>query len=196
MRLKQIAAVCKMEKQIVLYDVTDSEGVVSQWLGNSHAIYPIASMPHMNTDNVFSMFDIPAKEAAKWATRHYFSEEAEETGLNFGDYEKTDGSLREYEISLYCKGKMYKAFKNDAGEIIFINMDYLRPLAHVLDETMFLERKREGRGSYVVACTGLMISAIIMPTHPYKESAFVEEMEELTTLCRNAHRAGRDLSGA
>ena len=79
MRLKQIAAVCKKEKQVVLYDVMDSEGEVSQWLGNSYAIYPIASMPYMNTDNVFSMFDISAKEAEKWAARHYSKEDAEET---------------------------------------------------------------------------------------------------------------------
>lgn len=34
MKLKQIASLCKDSGRIILYDRTDSDGVVSQWIGD------------------------------------------------------------------------------------------------------------------------------------------------------------------
>ena len=53
MKLKQIEAILKAEKTIIV-----SETPSCQWLGNGAAFYPVYNLPKLTQDNIFTMFDI------------------------------------------------------------------------------------------------------------------------------------------
>lgn len=53
MKLKQIEAILKAEKTIIV-----SETSACQWLGNGSAFYPVYNLPKLTKDNIFTMFDI------------------------------------------------------------------------------------------------------------------------------------------
>ena len=65
MKLKKVASLCSKTKIFCLYDREESDGEVSQWLGDSSAIYPITGLPYMDEENIYSMFDISAKQQEK-----------------------------------------------------------------------------------------------------------------------------------
>lgn len=48
MKLKKVASICSKTKIFCLYDREESGGEVSQWLGDSSAIYPITGLPYMD----------------------------------------------------------------------------------------------------------------------------------------------------
>lgn len=50
MKLKKVASICSKTKIFCLYDREESGGEVSQWLGDSSAIYPITGLPYMDEE--------------------------------------------------------------------------------------------------------------------------------------------------
>ena len=81
MKLKKVASLCSKTKIFCLYDREESGGEVSQWLGDSSAIYPITGLPYMDEENIYSMFDISAKQQEKIIFRHQHAPE----GINISD---------------------------------------------------------------------------------------------------------------
>lgn len=75
MKLKKVASLCSKTKIFCLYDREESGGEVSQWLGDSSAIYPITGLPYMDEENIYSMFDISAKQQEKIIFRHQHAPE-------------------------------------------------------------------------------------------------------------------------
>ena len=65
MKLKKVASLCGKTKMFCLYDRAERDDVVSQWLGDGYAIYPITGLPYMDEENIYSMFDISAKQQEK-----------------------------------------------------------------------------------------------------------------------------------
>ena len=47
MKLKKVASLCGKTKMFCLYDRAERDDVVSQWLGDGYAIYPITGLPYM-----------------------------------------------------------------------------------------------------------------------------------------------------
>lgn len=61
MKLKKVASICSKTKIFCLYDREESGGEVSQWLGDSSAIYPITGLPYMDEENKRSREKIRGK---------------------------------------------------------------------------------------------------------------------------------------
>lgn len=76
MKLKQIEAILKAEKTIIV-----SETSACQWLGNGAAFYPVYNLPKLTKDNIFTMFDITEEKRDKF----YFEERPLPPHINFED---------------------------------------------------------------------------------------------------------------
>lgn len=45
MKIKSIAAICKKNKQVVLFNRYSDSGTLSQYIGDGNAVYPISGLP-------------------------------------------------------------------------------------------------------------------------------------------------------
>ena len=191
MRLKQIAAVCAKQKRVILYDVTDAEGTVNQWIGDGSAAYPAYGMPYLVKDNIFTVFDIPVKQQDKWYALHLNEQNYD---ISFKDMSNTDKNVEQLDITVRHRGAALVPFRTKDAQVIFINADYLRPIAHILDEVTFVERTSTGGTRYIVALNAFMVAAIIMPMDPLRDGELLKQLSGLVTLCENTKPVGEDLA--
>lgn len=96
MKLKKVASLCGKTKMFCLYDRAERDDVVSQWLGDGYAIYPITGLPYMDEENIYSMFDISAKQQEKIIFRHGPAPE----GINLDDVDPTERRLSDDGLSV------------------------------------------------------------------------------------------------
>jgi len=95
-KLKKVASLCGKTKMFCLYDRAERDDVVSQWLGDGYAIYPITGLPYMDEENIYSMFDISAKQQEKIIFRHGPAPE----GINLDDVDPTERRLSDDGLSV------------------------------------------------------------------------------------------------
>lgn len=180
MKLKKVASLCSKTKIFCLYDREESGGEVSQWLGDSSAIYPITGLPYMDEENIYSMFDISAKQQEKIIFRHQHAPE----GINISDTDPTEHRIDEESLSLVYDGGVLKPLQTRNG-ISFIQNKYLSPLEDVIDMVQLYERETPQGMTYIVAKTGLFVAAVIMPYSVINDK-FVYQLSELAQQCRRA----------
>lgn len=179
MKLKKIASLCAKTKCIFLYDVPDGYGNISQWIGDGAACYPITGLPYLEQDNIYAMFDLTDKQADKYFFKHVSAPE----GISFEDYEPGEHQLSDGYLSIVYGGITMKPFQTRAG-IKFVRGKHLAPIEDLMDVTVFFERKDAGGGTYIVAKTGFMIGAIILPYDEVFSDRFVSELNTLAQECR------------
>ena len=180
MKLKKVASICSKTKIFCLYDREESGGEVSQWLGDSSAIYPITGLPYMDEENIYSMFDISAKQQEKIIFRHQRAPE----GINLSDTDQTEHRIDEESLSLVYDGGVLKPLQTRNG-ISFIQNKYLSPLEDVIDMVQLYERETPQGMTYIVAKTGLFVAAVIMPYNVINEK-FVYHLSALARQCSRA----------
>lgn len=180
MKLKKVASLCSKTKIFCLYDREESGGEVSQWLGDSSAIYPITGLPYMDEENIYSMFDISAKQQEKIIFRHQHAPE----GINISDTDPTEHRIDEESLSLVYDGGVLKPLQTRNG-ISFIQNKYLSPLEDVIDMVQLYERETPQGMTYIVAKTGLFVAAVIMPYNVINEK-FVYHLSALARQCSRA----------
>lgn len=183
MKLKKVASICSKTKIFCLYDREESDDRVSQWLGDSSAIYPITGLPYMDEDNIYSMFDISAKQQEKIIFRHQRAPE----GINLSDTDPTEHRIEEESLSLVYDGGVLKPLQTRNG-ISFIQNKYLQPLEDVIDMVQLYERETPQGTPYIVAKTGFFLAAVIMPYSVINDK-FVYQLSELAQQCRRALEA-------
>ena len=127
MKLKKVASLCGKTKMFCLYDRAERDDVVSQWLGDGYAIYPITGLPYMDEENIYSMFDISAKQQEKIIFRHGPAPE----GINLDDVDPTERRLSDDGLSVVYDGGILKPLQTRNG-ISFIQNEYLSPLEDVI----------------------------------------------------------------
>jgi len=65
MKIKNIAAICKKNKSVVLFErYNDGGEVLLQYIGDGGAVYPIIGLPTLDKESVLTIFDIPEKQHA------------------------------------------------------------------------------------------------------------------------------------
>lgn len=68
MKIKNIAAICKKNKTIVLFEKHSESGdTVIQYIGDGGAAYPVTGLPPLDTESVLTIFDVPEKDRDKYA---------------------------------------------------------------------------------------------------------------------------------
>lgn len=58
MKLKAIASMCKSAKTIVVKNVVNIDGEISQWVGIGSALYRLEGLPYLNETAIYRVFDI------------------------------------------------------------------------------------------------------------------------------------------
>ncbi len=186
MKMKAIAAICKRQKRFYLFDSEVGE----QWLGDGCAIYPLFKMPQLNEQNIYTIFDIPERQQSKM----YFTQGALPEGVNFEDTVQCENILEPAKMEIGYAGKVLRPLLTSQG-LIFIDVQYLEPLSDVADMIELYERVDRAGKAYIVAKTGFILMAVIMPYDVITKD-FVEQLKDLTRNCNLAFSASNEQGGA
>lgn len=178
MKIKNIAAICKKNKSVVLFERYSDEGeVVLQYIGDGAAVYPVIGLPVLDKESVLTIFDIPEKQREDWYVRSTGIPE----GINLDDIDGTEKPVEREVISIVYSGKTLKPLQTRRG-LVFIESRYLSPVSDVLDVLELYERIMPSGTPYIVAKAGFLLQAVIMPVDVINQQ-FVEKLEELTRQC-------------
>ena len=72
MKIKSIAAICKKNKNIAIFERYSDDGdILTQYIGDGSAVYPVVGLPQLNKESLLTIFD------GKW---YYFSKESNSLG--------------------------------------------------------------------------------------------------------------------
>jgi hypothetical protein len=182
MKLKALATICKQNSRFCLIDRIDPKTgeAIEQWLGNGNAAFPLYGMPTLTEDNIPVIFDITEKQLEKI----HITQTAASDGINFTDTDKKEILLEREKTTMGYAGRVVRPLLTSTG-LVFIDDDYLSPLADVADELELYERHDTSGGIYITAKVGLMIAGVILPLNIIDEK-LVDYMETLAAKCRAA----------
>ena len=175
MKLKQIEAILKAEKTIIV-----SETPACQWLGNGAAFYPVYNLPKLTQNNIFTMFDVAEDKRDKF----YFEERVLPSYLNFEDNDEHEQILDRGAIAFYAHGRTLEPLKTSQG-IAFINARYLKPFADSAAGYELYERTYKLGRPYIAVKSGFMLLGVISPYDLVNES-FIDTLETILNLSRVA----------
>lgn len=177
MKLKKVASLCSENKMFILFDRVDKNGEVTQWLGDGVGFYPILGLPILDTDNICTMFEVPAKKQEKCTFRQQEMPE----NINVADDDVSDWQLESYGFRVSLDGKEIIPLKGRDG-LICVQSKYLAPLSDVADMTCLYERTMPSGRPAIVVKAGLLISAVICPVDVINAD-FVTQLERLSYQC-------------
>lgn len=183
MRIKKVGAICNAGGCYYLMDERDAAGeIVGQWLGDGKSAYPLVGLPVMDLENICAMFDITEKKREKLVMRRADVPDS----MNWEDTAPLERQLDDPKLCVRYDGRDLLPLETTAG-VTFIQEKYLLPLDGLEYMRLYERRGRNGDLFYIVAKTGMMIQAVIMPMDlPDKD--FMEALNDLTSQCRDAMR--------
>lgn len=185
MKIKKIAAICNQEGVFRLYNHTDNDGVVTQWLGSNSAIYQLPGLPMLDEDSLCAMFDIPKKKREKLSI----------LCVKMPEIINTEDITREYlldatKLSICYQGTTLLPLRTEKGTI-FIQEKLLEPLG---DENDFLElycRETPQGFPYVAVKEGMLLRAIILPFEIFEINVDIAQQLESIAQGHRKMRAWR-----
>lgn len=173
MKLKQIEAILKAEKTIIVCETPSC-----QWLGNGAVFYPVYNLPKLTQSNIFTMFDIAEDKRDKF----YFEERELPRYLNFEDADDSETILDRGKIELFVKGRTLEPLKTQQG-IAFINSRYLKPFSGSEAGYELYERTDDLGRPYIAAKSGFVLLGIFAPYDIVNEE-FIETLETIVSLSK------------
>lgn len=96
MKIKSIAAICKKNKQVVLFNRYSDSGTLSQYIGDGNAVYPISGLPELDEESILTIFDVPEKQREDWLVRYRDIPE----GISFEDTDATEKIIEQGNLSI------------------------------------------------------------------------------------------------
>lgn len=180
MKIKSIAAICKKNKQVVLFNRYSESGTLSQYIGDGSAVYPISGLPELDEESVLTIFDVPEKQREDWFVRYRDIPE----GISFEDTDANEKIIEQGNLSIVHCGKTLKPLQTRRG-MVFIESRYLAPISDVLDVMELYERATPGGEPYIVAKAGFLLQAVILPTDIIT-AQFVRGVQDLARQCAAA----------
>lgn len=170
MKIKSIAAICKKNKNIAIFERYSDDGdILTQYIGDGSAVYPVIGLPPLDAESLLTIFDVPEKDRD-----NYF----------FEDTDATERHVEREGISIIYSGRTLKPIRTTRG-LVFIESRYLAPVADVLDVLELYERRTTDGAPYIVAKAGFLLQAVIMPYDVINQQ-FVESLQALTRECEFA----------
>lgn len=177
MKIKNIAAICKKNKQIVLFEHYGDNETVTQYIGDGGAVYPVLGLPQLDEENILTIFDVPEKDR----DNYYVRTTSIPAGINFGDFDENEKPVDRGDLSIVYSGKTLKPLQTRRG-LVFIESRYLSPVSDVMDVLELYERYTDSGTPYIVAKAGFLLQAVIMPYDVISQQ-FVERLQKLTDQC-------------
>lgn len=84
MKIKSIAAICKKNKNIAIFERYSDDGdILTQYIGDGSAVYPVVGLPQLDKESLLTIFDVPEKDRREREARDRFTfTEPEQCSLN------------------------------------------------------------------------------------------------------------------
>lgn len=159
MKINKIAGICKRANLIKLYDEPDGSDV--QWCGTDAVIYPLYSLPVLDSDTVGPVMNFSDKELKNIVVEHV------RIPLRYDVNDTAEGEkyIGEPVFRFLIGSTVYNAYHRPiTGGVLFINADYLKPLLGGEDDPeLYLRNGDSFTGEYIAVKQGLMLAAIIEP---------------------------------
>lgn len=111
MKLKKVAALCGSANAFCLFDRVDSDGVVTQWLGDGCCAFPLHGLPVLSEPELYRMFDVSEKKQDKI----YFNHSALPEGLNVEDWCRSEVRAEDMDVTISSGGKVLMPLRFPAG---------------------------------------------------------------------------------
>ena len=168
MKIKSIAAICKKNKNIAIFERYSDDGdILTQYIGDGSAVYPVVGLPQLDKESLLTIFDVKTLGVP--------------AGISFEDTDETERHVEREGISIIYSGRTLKPIRTTRG-LVFIESRYLSPVADVLDVLELYERRTAEGTPYIVAKAGFLLQAVIMPYDVINQQ-FVESLQDLTREC-------------
>ena len=181
MKIKSIAAICKKNKNIAIFERYSDDGdILTQYIGDGSAVYPVVGLPQLDKESLLTIFDVPEKDRDNYFVKTL----GVPAGISFEDTDETERHVEREGISIIYSGRTLKPIRTTRG-LVFIESRYLSPVADVLDVLELYERRTTDGAPYIVAKAGFLLQAVIMPYDVINQQ-FVESLQDLTRECEFA----------
>lgn len=181
MKIKSIAAICKKNKNIAIFERYSDDGdILTQYIGDGSAVYPVIGLPPLDAESLLTIFDVPEKDRDNYFVKTL----GIPAGISFEDTDATERQVEREGISIIYSGRTLKPIHTTRG-LVFIESRYLAPVADVLDVLELYERRTTDGAPYIVAKAGFLLQAVIMPYDVINQQ-FVESLQALTRECEFA----------
>mgnify|MGYP000756018560 FL=1 len=181
MKIKSIAAICKKNKNIAIFERYSDDGdILTQYIGDGSAVYPVIGLPPLDAESLLTIFDVPEKDRDNYFVKTL----GVPAGISFEDTDATERQVEREGISIIYSGRTLKPIRTTRG-LVFIESRYLSPVADVLDVLELYERRTAEGTPYIVAKAGFLLQAVIMPYDVINQQ-FVESLQALTRECEFA----------
>lgn len=178
MKIKSIAAICKKNKNIAIFERYSDDGdMLTQYIGDGSAVYPVVGLPQLDKESLLTIFDAPEKDHDNYFVKTL----GVPAGISFEDTDETERHVEREGISIIYSGRTLKPIRTTRG-LVFIESRYLSPVADVLDVLELYERRTAEGAPYIVAKAGFLLQAVIMPYDVISQQ-FVDNLKRLTEQC-------------
>ena len=178
MKIKSIAAICKKNKNIAIFERYSNDGdILTQYIGDGSAVYPVVGLPQLDKESLLTIFDVPEKDRDNYFVKTL----GVPAGISFEDTDETERHVEREGISIIYSGRTLKPIRTTRG-LVFIESRYLSPVSDILDVLELYERITPGGTPYIVAKAGFLLQAVIMPCDVIS-AQFVQRLQELTRQC-------------
>lgn len=158
MKINKIAGICKCAGMIRLYDENTGD---MQWCGTDAAIYPLYSLPVLDSDTVGTVMNFSDKELKNIVVEHM------RIPLRYDVNDTAEGEkyIGEPIFRFVIGSNVYNAYQRPGTlGVLFINAAYLKPLLGGEDDPeLYLRSDNSFTGEYIAVKQGLMLAAIIEP---------------------------------
>lgn len=180
MKINKIAGICKRASMIRLYDEHTGD---MQWCGTDAAIYPLYSLPVLDSDNVGPVMNFSDKELKNIVVEH------ESIPLRYDVNDTAEGEkyIGEPVFRFLIGSTVYNAYHRPVtGGVLFINADYLKPLLGGEDDPeLYLRGIDNLTGGYIAVKQGLMLAAIIEPEINLLSASLINSVSAFTVAVNN-----------
>ena len=180
MKINKIAGICKRAGMIRLYDEHTGD---MQWCGTDAAIYPLYSLPVLDSDNVGPVMNFSDKELKNIVVEH------ESIPLRYDVNDTAEGEkyIGEPVFRFLIGSTVYNAYHRPVtGGVLFINADYLKPLLGGEDDPeLYLRGIDNLTGGYIAVKQGLMLAAIIEPEINLLSASLINSVSVFTVAVNN-----------
>ena len=176
MKIKSIAAICKKNKNIAIFERYSDDGdILTQYIGDGSAVYPVIGLPPLDAESLLTIFDVPEKDRDNYFVKTL----GIPAGISFEDTDATERQVEREGISIIYSGRTLKPIHTTRG-LVFIESRYLAPVADVLDVLELYERRTTDGAPYIVAKAGFLLQNV----RGYDIGGIVENKPYIWTLNR------------
>lgn len=125
MKIKSIAAICKKNKNIAIFERYSDDGdILTQYIGDGSAVYPVIGLPPLDAESLLTIFDVPEKDRDNYFVKTL----GIPAGISFEDTDATERHVEREGISIIYSGRTLKPIRTTRG-LVFIESRYLAPVA-------------------------------------------------------------------